>query len=494
MASNRQDSLRPRAAVRTEERRGARRELTIGLRKEKRAKLHGMKRLRHDDDDDTSMEGDETDIPDSVIQEKFTAFVGAVLGSKNDKDFDTVIRDARRLLARGSRLVDIFLKVEHAMDALSALLQKPAMQLEACWCVSNIAASIPEHTQAAMVTAPMLVVMLENSSQLLQDQAAWALGNMAGDGPECRDAILAHGVSSHIIRLIGSSSVNVMKASAFLLSNLIRGVGADTSVFLSMGILTIIMEAFKREDLDGAAIAELYWCLVYLTANNISAVTVLLENSCLQYATQHVVYATTNNDLQCVSPLLRVLGNIASGPDEFVNAMLSQEGLMPALVVFLQSPQRHLKLECAWMLSNVAGGTRDQAKYLVDLGIVPHFIAMLDETPDLQKEAMHAINRMAQRGEDILEIIIATNPLPRMLKFLKFPDIEGKHMVLHFIDFLCKTHPQGADIVQSAQGIEYLEAQLYGDDEVQSLTYYQETENWIVGNTAGCGGHYGCLL
>lgn len=36
----------------------------------------------------------------------------------------------------------------------------------------------------------------------IQDQCCWALGNLAGDGPECRDTLLAQGALQPMVNLL----------------------------------------------------------------------------------------------------------------------------------------------------------------------------------------------------------------------------------------------------------------------------------------------------
>ena len=58
---------------------------------------------------------------------------------------------------------------------------------------------------------------------------------------------------------------------------------------------------------------------------------------------------------QVVTPLLRCLGNIASGDDKYCLLALNDERLLTALSKFLQSEHRHVKKESLWALSNMSG-------------------------------------------------------------------------------------------------------------------------------------------
>lgn len=77
---------------------------------------------------------------------------------------------------------------------------------EACWAITNMAASVTEHTQQAINASPHLIGFLSSGNVLLQEQAAWGLGNMAADCPEARDLVLAQGVVMPILALLAVST------------------------------------------------------------------------------------------------------------------------------------------------------------------------------------------------------------------------------------------------------------------------------------------------
>lgn len=50
----------------------------------------------------------------------------------------------------------------------------------------------------------------------------WALGNIAGDGPELRDLLLSHGIMLPLLEIL-NSDVRQKRNAAWTLSNLCRG-------------------------------------------------------------------------------------------------------------------------------------------------------------------------------------------------------------------------------------------------------------------------------
>jgi importin subunit alpha-1 len=46
---------------------------------------------------------------------------------------------------------------------------------------------------------PIFIALLSSKHEDVQEQAVWALGNIAGDSPECRDYVLNCGVLTPLI-------------------------------------------------------------------------------------------------------------------------------------------------------------------------------------------------------------------------------------------------------------------------------------------------------
>lgn len=58
---------------------------------------------------------------------------------------------------------------------------------------------------------------------------------------------------------------------------------------------------------------------------------------------------------QVITPLLRCLGNVCSGPDDACLQAWTNPGLLQAFQSYLSSPHRHIRKETLWVLSNITG-------------------------------------------------------------------------------------------------------------------------------------------
>jgi hypothetical protein len=65
--------------------------------------------------------------------------------------------------------------------------------------------------------------------------------------------------------------------------------------------------------------------------------------------------AASVTESEVLVPLLRALGNVVAVPDERPTTMLIAAGGLPLLLAMLQAPARNVRVEAAWVFSNMAG-------------------------------------------------------------------------------------------------------------------------------------------
>ena len=70
--------------------------------------------------------------------------------------------------------------------------------------LTNIASGTSEQIKTLRTSGavPLLIQLLKSSQPFVCEQAVWALGNIAGDGSECRDYVIGQGLIEPLLAFV----------------------------------------------------------------------------------------------------------------------------------------------------------------------------------------------------------------------------------------------------------------------------------------------------
>lgn len=96
---------------------------------------------------------------------------------------------------------------------------------------------------------PLLVDLLKSPDARVMEQAVWALGNIAGDGPEPRDVVLSHGIVPVLISLLRSTTeVTAQQNIVWTLSNLCRSKNPPPNFKILLPSIPLLVEMLYHND------------------------------------------------------------------------------------------------------------------------------------------------------------------------------------------------------------------------------------------------------
>lgn len=347
------------------------------------------------------------------------------------------------------------------------------LHYEAAWALTNIASSVHTHTVVQAHAIQPLIALLESSKEDVREQCAWCLANIAGENVQYRDAVIKYGGIEKLVRAIPADTCkkSYLENTIWSLSNMCRGKPQPPieRIMPAVYVFSKIVQNCEFSDIVNDAV----WALEYITNSTDRNIDVIvnLEGGVLLHRLVQLLRSTNQ---KYTLPLLKVLGNMASGTDDHVDKLL-QLNFLDAIIPYLSHSKPQTRKEACWILSNIAAGTNSQARlFVANNGIVSGVLNQMNRSNafEVRREARFIITNLVNKKRvDIIRPFIQGGVLELLFDNVCEVDNVFVFESLKCLEKIFETIPNQLDLVRdridSVSGVDRLEAlQEHQDDKI----------------------------
>ncbi|CEP17813.1 hypothetical protein [Parasitella parasitica] len=270
------------------------------------------------------------------------------------------------------------------------------IKFECAWIVTNVAAGTTEQTNAIINAGfvDLLLDCMQKSGTLdLKAQAAWALGNIAGESPNYREELMKKGFTHAIVKVLekvyrdtydeaqdysfpngkirfpDEDCYSNVEALLWALSNMSRGGFQVAEFYQNYLPMFKVFSDFIIFDYTKLEI-EICWGLSRVLYNMHDVNAFHQNNTIPDELCVRLSDLLRDGVPKVVVPAIRTVVNITSGPNSCVEGLLRTQLLTSITRLLEPQAPNEIRKDAFLVISNLAAGNEDMIKHVIEHKVV----------------------------------------------------------------------------------------------------------------------------
>lgn len=254
------------------------------------------------------------------------------------------------------------------------------LQYDIALALTNVAAGTHECTAQVVAAGavPCLITLLRSPNELVRGQAAWALGNVAGDSCEFRDLVISMDAVPLLIDCFSDDPLSVsdlVRSASWTLSNCFRGTPSPP-LALAQTALEAAKRLIRSEDVE--VVADTCWLLAHLCGGDHAQAVIDSGLVPLLHSLVSDHRLTSQPAILCIKSIVTIEIAAQKIPDLNLLHSLAQE------IDSEGGGKINLSATCE-LMAVITGGNHAQIQAVFNCGIVPSLMSLLESSPSYVK-------------------------------------------------------------------------------------------------------------
>jgi importin subunit alpha-1 len=226
----------------------------------------------------------------------------------------------------------------------------PYFQIEATWCITNIASGTSTQCQCLVDKGviPVMVGILDSKYLTVVEQTIWAIANIAGDNSRNRDELLSYGIMDKLIMIVNQCEAEyLVLRSLWAIANLCRGKPAPSFKLIKQGII-VLCKVLRENRFENNVDVHVHICsAINLHCNSSDRIMFFLNEGIVPRLVDFLA-----EDDELVLPCLKILGSFATGNISQTQQVIDA-GILPYMEMLVASDSVAIRKQVCWVLSNL---------------------------------------------------------------------------------------------------------------------------------------------